>query len=195
MCCRRPGECHGGVRWADRHQSAVPDIPRRRARVGTVRNRIRRSVELAILPHTGHCIVTFFSSTGIMHCMLFWFNKRALLKLLRRVIGVAFFYFLRWTASIKLRLLFPPCRLCFLRTFIECNILVQKCDVIWVFKSVHTNYVIIYKCYLIIILHIRNCPSSKSLKFKLTANYLCFHKVPQETFNYFPHPVYPRQAS
>ena len=58
-----------------------------------------------------HCIVTFFSSSGIMDCMLFTYENTHVLS---SVSGVASFNW--WTALIKPRLIFSLYRLCFLRT-------------------------------------------------------------------------------
>jgi len=63
------------------------------------------------------CVVIFFWSSGIMYCRRFTFEKRLpLMQIGRQWYGI--FHYQWWTTSIKPRLLFPPCKLCFLGAFL-----------------------------------------------------------------------------
>jgi len=58
--------------------------------------------------------VIFYWSSGIVDCMLFTFEYWSPTRALGEGPWRGIFYFHLWTASIKLRLLYPPCRLCFI---------------------------------------------------------------------------------
>jgi len=64
-----------------------------------------------------HFVGFFFWWFKIMVCRVVYIRIQSLAHVLGVVNGVAFFHFHCWTASINPRLLFSPCKLCFLRTF------------------------------------------------------------------------------
>ena len=71
---------------------------------------------LCVAPLLHICVVAFFWSFGIMHCMFFTFEKefRSCARWSQRS---DIFHFHWWTASMRPRLLFSPWKLCFLGKF------------------------------------------------------------------------------
>ena len=57
-----------------------------------------------------HCVVIVFWSSGIMFCMMFWIGNRYPLILIQSLPVIIYCLHLDCC-------LFPPCRLCFLRTY------------------------------------------------------------------------------